>query len=98
MSRQYNLQDDCWDQVCPFAKHGNIKEKKEACFHDSAKAICNCCRERNLPDCKVLVPGRGLLEVCKENNSSSYKTLSMYNGERYNKSTFLFTGSRGWDN
>lgn len=97
MMRMRALQDDCWDQVCPFAKHGNIKEQKISCLHNSSKAICECCKERNLPDCKVLVPDVGLVEMCKENYVSPYRFFAMYNGEGCKKSMITFTGTRGWD-
>ena len=54
------LQDDCWDKVCP----SYDKDTKLACFKDNADAICGCCKKRGLGDCKVLIPGRGLVDAC----------------------------------
>jgi hypothetical protein len=55
-----NLQDDCWDTVCPTFK----KDEKLNCLSSNSKSICDCCKKRNTPDCKVLVPGYGLYDAC----------------------------------
>ncbi len=54
------LQDDCWDKICP----SYDKDTKLACFEERRDIICGCCKKRGLPDCKVLIPGRGLVNAC----------------------------------
>lgn len=57
------LQDDCWDQICPYTQQGG-KEGKLNCFMANADKICECCNARGLSDCKVLIPGKGLMDAC----------------------------------
>jgi hypothetical protein len=61
------LQDDCWDQICPFrqgATRDEMKKEKIACFKANADKICECCNSRGLSDCKVLIPDKGLIDAC----------------------------------
>lgn len=93
-------QDDCWDQVCPTATHGNIAKQKLDCLHANKKNICNCCKLRGLPDCKILIPNVGLQDVCREmhTNSSSYRQLGMYNGEKYMGKDYLDFSGKNHEN
>lgn len=63
------LQDDCWDQICPFKQGSSEEMKKEkiACFEANVDKICECCNSRGLSDCKVLIPDTGLVDACSWN-------------------------------
>ena len=69
MSKMRGLQDDCWDQVCPFTgtDFSKLKQDKINCLHANSAQICQCCKSRNLPDCEVLYPSYGLVDICDPN-------------------------------
>jgi len=64
------LQDDCWDQICPYTQQGGSTGKLD-CFQANADKICECCKTRGLSDCKVLIPNRGLVDACSINSGGS---------------------------
>lgn len=92
-------QDDCWDKVCPTGDHGDVAKKKLDCLHANKEDICKCCKESNLPDCRVLIPNVGLPDVCTEMYTRSpYRQLGMYNGEKCTKKDYLdFSGKKRED-
>lgn len=65
MSKLKALQDDCWDRICPFSgSPSSYRKNKESCLRMNSEKICECCKERDLPDCKIAYPGRGLYDAC----------------------------------
>lgn len=68
-------QDDCWDINCPvdFTKSIDaIRKEKLQCFNDKREDICKCCED--MPDCKILIPGMGLVDACSDTVVESYSS------------------------
>lgn len=64
-------QDACWDNMCPMNSSDpveKIKKDKLECLQDKQEAVCACCQNSGAPDCNVLIPDYGLIDVCKPTN------------------------------
>ena len=65
-SRFHAPQDDCWDQLCPLnIKAADPAREKLECLKNKMSAVCDCCKKSGLPDCEILIPGKGLVDPCK---------------------------------
>lgn len=62
MSKLSAPQDSCWDSVCS----SNNPQEKLPCLNTKANDICNCCKQNNIGDCTLMIPGYGEYDVCKK--------------------------------